>query len=288
MLEIFCSLILKTQNEWFPIVVKEVKTNKNEWFNTTLNSLIKFKNKQYKIWKKYGNTNPNLKNNYLESKYKCTKEIRKAKNEFILNKISNIGKDTKSKWKFLNSILKKGSNDSLFIPEISYNNILISDNKDIANLFNKEFSYGIREKLQEKFLNYDNLVQEKLVNLKQIKNAKLINSDNDSMLKFDNTNKTEIFLQIKKLKNKSNNNDLVLCNSFVKVLNIQISTIFSFYINLFYNMAYIPFELKKATILPKFKKGNKNNILNYRPIANINILAKLLERNMLVRIQKFA
>jgi Reverse transcriptase (RNA-dependent DNA polymerase) len=53
-------------------------------------------------------------------------------------------------------------------------------------------------------------------------------------------------------------------------------------------VAYIPSELKKAIILPKFKKGNKNNILNYRPIANINILAKLLERNMLVRIQKFA
>ena len=108
------------------------------------------------------------------------------------------------------------------------------------------------------------------------------------MQKFENTNKTEIFLLIKKLKNKTNNNELVLCNSFVKVINSQISIIFSFFVNLFYNVAYIPLELKKALILPKHKKGKKNNILNYRPIANISVLAKLLERNILIRIQKLA
>jgi Reverse transcriptase (RNA-dependent DNA polymerase) len=142
--------------------------------------------------------------------------------------------------------------------------------------------------LSKKILNYDNLVREKLENIKNFNNANLNNSNKSSMQKFENTNKTEIFLLIKKLKNKSNNNELVLCNSFVKVINSQICIIFSFFVNLFYNVAYIPLELKKALILPKHKKVKKNNILNYRPIANINVLAKLLVRNILIRIQKLA
>ena len=63
---------------------------------------------------------------------------------------------------------------------------------------------------------------------------------------------------------------------------------FAFYINIFYYFAIIPTELKKATILPKFKKGNRKSLLNYRPIANISVLAKILERNILTRIKKLA
>jgi hypothetical protein len=60
----------------------------------------------------------------------------------------------------------------------------------------------------------------------------------------------------------------------------------TFYINLFYYFSWIPSELKETTIIPKFKKGNKHDLGNYRPIANINVLAKILERNILTRIPK--
>ena len=57
--------------------------------------------------------------------------------------------------------------------------------------------------------------------------------------------------------------------------------------NLIYTNSIIPNQLKIALIIPKFKTGSRNSINNYRPIANINILAKIMEKNMLNRISFF-
>ena len=47
MFELFYSLLIKIQNYWFPIIVKEVKNSKNEWFNTEIKALIKIKNTKF-------------------------------------------------------------------------------------------------------------------------------------------------------------------------------------------------------------------------------------------------
>jgi hypothetical protein len=62
---------------------------------------------------------------------------------------------------------------------------------------------------------------------------------------------------------------------------------FSYLINLVYSNSIFPNKLKIAHIFLKYKAGNKNIITNYRPITNINILAKIIEKNMLLRIKSF-
>jgi hypothetical protein len=208
--------------------------------------LVKAKNKHYKIWKKYGISNTILKNNYLLSKNECTRAIRKAKNDFLSNKISKVGKDSKSKWQFLNKILNRKSVNSNFIPDITYNNIIYSDQNDLSNIFNNEYTNGINDKLFEKYPNYDALIFEKVLKIQNDSELLHISERNINKLQiFEAANKSEIYNQIKTLKNKTSHNEFVLCNSFVKVLNSQISTVFSFYNNLFYYFAYIPSELKK-------------------------------------------
>jgi hypothetical protein len=54
MFELFYSSLIKIQNYWFPIIVKEVKNSKNEWFNTEIKALIKIKNKNTKFGKNMG------------------------------------------------------------------------------------------------------------------------------------------------------------------------------------------------------------------------------------------
>ena len=49
----------------------------------------------------------------------------------------------------------------------------------------------------------------------------------------------------------------------------------------------IPNKLKLAKIIPLFKKDNKNEISNYRPIAIIPIFAKLLEKIVHERLYSF-
>ena len=39
----------------------------------------------------------------------------------------------------------------------------------------------------------------------------------------------------------------------------------------------VPLEWKQANIIPLFKKGSRNNFVNYRPVSLTSVICKLLE-----------
>src|SRR5438477_10892197 len=214
----------------------------------------------------------------------CTKAIRKAKNDYMLKKLTNLNNDSKSKWIYLKNIMRSNTDKNEKMPDLNYGNRLVCDNGIKADIFNMEYTTNLKNKLDVFYKNYEERVE---VTLKEVKPIKLDmgNNDDKNLNFFIQTDNNEIFKQIKQIKNGISHYEQVLGNSFVKLLNSQISQIMAFFINLMYKSARIPIELKKAVILPKFKKGAKNNVQNYRPIANITILAKILEKNMLARIK---
>jgi len=192
----------------------------------------------------------------------------------------------KLKWKILNSLIIKAEN-SYNIPDINLNGSIIIDDKDKANNFNIEYTSGVYKLLLDEYPTYDLKVHEieKLYNDALSSDTYHISPKTDkNEFHFYQTNSQEIYSQVLKLQNKSNNCSDLLCNSFITVINQQFSIIFSYIINLIYTNSIIPKQLKIASIIPKHKNGSRNKIINYRPIANINILAKILERNMLNRI----
>ena len=217
----------------------------------------------------------------------CTKAIRKAKNDYMLKKLTNLNNDSKSKWIYLKNIMRSNTDKNEKMPDLIYENRLVCDNGIKADIFNMEYTTNLKNKLDVFYKNYEERVE---VTLKEVKPIKLDmgNNDDKNLNFFIQTDNNEIFKQIKQIKNGISHYEQVLGNSFVKLLNSQISQIMAFFINLMYKSARIPIELKKAVILPKFKKGAKNNVQNYRPIANITILAKILEKNMLARIKCWA
>ena len=52
------------------------------------------------------------------------------------------------------------------------------------------------------------------------------------------------------------------------------------------NQKSIPEQWKMSKIIPLFKKGDKTNITNYRPIANLCALSKVFEKLVLKRIME--
>ena len=52
-----------------------------------------------------------------------------------------------------------------------------------------------------------------------------------------------------------------------------------------YTTSKIPEQWKVSKIIPTFKKGNKNEIENYKPIANLCNSSKIFERLILKQIQ---
>ena len=58
-------------------------------------------------------------------------------------------------------------------------------------------------------------------------------------------------------------------------------------INESFNTGVFPAELKLATITPIFKKGDKTNVSNYRPISVLPLLSKVFEKAMAKRISNY-
>ena len=60
----------------------------------------------------------------------------------------------------------------------------------------------------------------------------------------------------------------------VEQIRIPLATAF----NLSLKEGVVPFEWKKANIIPIFKNGSRNKSDNYRPVSLTSVICKLLER----------
>lgn len=91
-------------------------------------------------------------------------------------------------------------------------------------------------------------------------------------------NELEVLNIIKSLKN-SNASDFYGVNvNFVKSVCHVLTKPLKILINKCFQEGFFPHQLKISKITPVFKKGRKNDPLNYRPIAMTPILSKILEK----------
>jgi hypothetical protein len=75
-----------------------------------------------------------------------------------------------------------------------------------------------------------------------------------------------------------------------KVLKISIDFIsypLHIIINSCFEEGYFPEQLKKSKIVPIFKKGNKEEVQNYRPIAIVPALSKIFELAIKIRLTDY-
>ena len=64
----------------------------------------------------------------------------------------------------------------------------------------------------------------------------------------------------------------------LKEVKTEISEPLSFIFNLCTNQGHFPAELKSGCITPTYKKGEHNNIENYRPVCSLNQFSKIFEK----------
>ena len=69
-----------------------------------------------------------------------------------------------------------------------------------------------------------------------------------------------------------------LSAKFLKDSAPEIATPFTYLINLSLKSSTVPNDFKIARVVPLFKKGNRNNEGNYRPVSILPVVSKILER----------
>jgi hypothetical protein len=193
-------------------------------------------------WNKYKFLNNKLKN-----------LVHKKHKNFLNSCFKDIDYTPKKFWGLVSQKNKKGSLPS----EMYLNDQVSSDSSNKANLFNNYFSSQFNTSTYPE-PNIPTFINENLSNL--------ILSE------------VEVYNVLTKLDiNKANGPDgiaTIIYKNCAKTLCESLTLLF----NLSLSKGIIPQEWKKANIVPVFKKGNKSDISNYRPISLLPIVGKVLER----------
>ena len=83
---------------------------------------------------------------------------------------------------------------------------------------------------------------------------------------------------VKELKNKSSAGSDLLSNSLLKVAIPLIADHLRKLINLSFTTGYVPEQMRIAKVTPLHKEGDKSSFNNYRPIAVISSIGKVIEK----------
>lgn len=252
-------------NSISPLQTKTILTHKKNISFTMTRDLQNLKNDTQKAKNKYLATgNLNDKNQYTSLKKTYDQQVREAKKEQVNNQISQATNPTKEIWKIINEERSKKNT--------------MEDNNIILDMDGKRESNPqiIAESFNTYFLSIGQPEKKIIIPSKQQQTTHQNNTNNLS--KFKIITEADL-LQIIKTTNHNNTagadelpGKLILhCKDIIlkPLLDIINSSILT---------NIVPTKLKTSLVYPKFKKSDKHNIENYRPIAILPTITKYLEK----------
>ena len=240
--------------------IPKVKVKCNEkpkpiWFNKSVWRIIK---KKYYVFKRFLETKSGKDYlHYIEIRNKTNKEIRKASRENEKSIAKECKSNPKSFWKYVRTKTKAKTGLSP----------LRKRNGDIALTDNEK-----ADTLNEYFTSV--FTKENLDNLPPVKEA--IWSEGKTL--------TEILVTPKAVENKLKQLDVnkaqgpdnippIILKELSKELSVPLSILF----NKSIEKGIVPRDWKVANVIALFKKGNKSEPGNYRPVSLTSVICKVFE-----------
>ena len=251
----------------FPLKVKYVskKPNHNPWINESIKKLIEAKSQYFQLYKLSLVTL--AENNRFRNKVNSI--IRKNKTKYYADMLENCKNDLKKTWSIINNLLSKNKK-SKDIKKIVCNNVTYTCSDDIAKAFNNFFcSIGS---------NYDSKIPNS-----DIDPCKFMNASPNFSFFLEPVSPLEVGFHIKNLKNSKQNINSISISMFKEHHEI-LSPIIADLINKCFETGTFPDSLKKAVVLPLFKKDDPEIMSNYRPISILPMLSKIIEKCIKTRL----
>ena len=247
---------------------QEILQKDKPWITKGLIASIKKKNV---IHRKMCRTKNPVAKEELNIKYKMYKnKILKLTRLSKANHFNNYFSENKTNllkvWQGIKSIINtKPSKNKQSITTLKVDENFISDKNDIAETMNK-FFVNIPQKIESR--------------IKQSKNnfrSYLPDGFTDTFT-LTETTPHEVELKISSLKNNKSNGPNSLPTKILKECKKAISIPLALIINLSFKTGIFPHRLKFADIFPVHKGGDKNDCNNYRPIALLSNISKIIEK----------
>lgn len=207
-------------------------------------------------------------------------DIENRKRSYYNNKFEIAKGNAKLQWSIVNKLLGRNLNSKIINEVVDESgSVILNDNKLICNTFNNYFS-SIASNLKSEYfplnheLNYDP--------------AKYIFFNPSESFFFKPIIPDELSAIILSLKNKSSISscDELSC-IFVKKIAPYIIEVLTYIFNLSMNSGTFPNDLKKAVVIPLYKKDDRKILNNYRPISLLSVFSKILEKVVKKRLLDF-
>ena len=245
--------------------VKTKSTNINPWFTSGL-----FKSRKHKLkllvkarGAKTAESKANYWKKYKEYRNLYAKLIQRAKENFFNQQLLKNKLNPKKTWSLARQALgQENTQNTTKIGNISGH----TNNKDRAEALNKFYS-----KIASDLV--DNLPQSKFNHKHFLKEREI-----DNPYKVPETTEYEVYTIISKMENKTSHGVDNWSNKMLKHVKEIIALPLSHCINLSLKLNYIPQIWKTARIIPLFKGGDKECPGQYRPIALLPTMTKVLEK----------
>ena len=250
----------------FPL--KKVKLNRNvhKIQNFITNGILTSRRHKNELHKKALLDPPKYHKLFIEYRNMYNKIVRISKQMFVDDNFKKFQKNPKKTWDFLKETTF-GHKTNHQINEMEINGKCTKDPKIISENFNNFFSV-IGKNIS------DSVTQ----TVKKPKDYIPDFNPNKPKFSLDNTGPIHVCDIIKTFDNKSSCDLDGLCLKILKKIAINISVPLAHIFNLSLDKGIFPTNLKTCRIVPVFKAGDPKICDNYRPIALVSTLSKILEK----------
>ena len=271
----FCKIL----NDNFDTFLVPRKSHSNDykrcprlpWISKALLRCINRKNNLYYRYKLEGNDH--LKNKYISYKNTLTKLLRSAKRTYFSKRLESCKNDMKNTWKVIKEAMNSTNNKST-IDKIKSNDTLIDDPVSISNIFNSYFSQignNLASKIPQSNKNF----------------TEFLGPANDNSIFLLPTNRMEILKIVSGLPNKKSSGHDNINYAIIKKIILPIANPLAHIFNLSLLQGRVPSSMKIAKVIPLFKRGDKYDVNNYRPISLLSSFSKILEKIVYKRTLSF-
>ena len=270
--EIFRNLFHSTLNSVAPHKDIKIKQNSEPWMTSEILDNIRKRDNCLLAYKKSGSKH--LYSEYCKLRNLVQRDIKKAKEGYISNKIEENKNAPKKLWQQLKTLgysSKQKNNASVVLKNDGQ---LCHNLNDIANIFNTFFT-TVAAKLVEKLPPPPNIFHVTSTLFQQFYSR--VVSDNLNV-EISPVSEEFIYKELCNLNSfKSTGLDDIPAR-FVKDAAKALTKPVTYIVNLSITSGIVPDQLKSARVKPLFKKNNRTEVGNYRPVSILCIISKILEK----------
>lgn len=240
------------------------------WINRELRVMLDRRDALFRTWKSTPKS-LSLRLEYTRYRNRVNTLINVARNEYRQKQITNCSGDFRKIWSNINSWLgrTKTSLDSVIMKYLGKSDNLKSICSKFSNTFTQEIQ-GIKHNCDVKFLQRDTYVKQANVSFR-----------------FRKVSAWQIERIIDKLSSeKAPGIDRIRVQD-IKYIKSSISNILAKFVNMCASRGTYPDDLKKSLIRPIYKQGSHLEYTNYRPIAILSVINKIVEKVLVKQVSEF-